>query len=450
MTDTPLIDAPPEGPTPPPRGLGEPRGEIAGGAWRLALLAAAVVALGVFAGKGWLFIVAALTVMIFLHELGHFLTAKWTGMKVTEFFLGFGPKLWSFRRGETEYGIKLIPVLAYVRIIGMNNLDEVDPEDEPRTYRQQTFPRRMLVITAGSMMHFIQAFVLFLVVFTIVGVPRDSVLADDVHAPPINGSVSNLLKGGAAEAAGIRPGDVIVRIDGHDVKALDDVAPLIKKRPGASVTIVVDRKGHDLALPVTIGHIADEPKVGQLGVEMTPDKLPGITTSPLHGVVLAGRDTGTWIGQTVQGLGSFVTGGLGHFADSVVQGGRKDSQAAVVSSANGGSNTGAAPQQDNRIVSIYGVARLGAQFSENSTAYFLMLLAFVNISIGVLNLVPLLPLDGGHAAIAIYERIRSIRGRRHMTDVSRLLPLTYAVVLVLSVVMVSSLYLDIVDPVSLR
>ena len=81
-------------------------------------------------------------------------------MKVTEFFLGFGPKLWSFRRGETEYGIKLIPVVAYVRIIGMNNLDEVAPEDEPRTYRQQTFPRRMLVITAGSMMHFIQAFVL--------------------------------------------------------------------------------------------------------------------------------------------------------------------------------------------------------------------------------------------------------------------------------------------------
>ena len=120
---------------------------------------------------------------------------------------------------------------------------------------------------------------------------------------------------------------------------------------------------------------------------MTADNLPGITTSPLHGVVLAGRDTGTWIGQTVQGLGSFVTGGLGHFADSVVQGGRNDSPAAVVSG-QGGSNTSAPPQQDNRIVSIYGVARLGAQFSENSTAYFLMLLAFVNISIGVLNLVP--------------------------------------------------------------
>ena len=87
-------------------------------------------------------------------------------MKVTEFFLFFGPKLWSFRRGETEYGIKLIPIGAYVRIIGMNNLDDTPPEDEARTYRQQSFPKRMLVITAGSMMHFAQALVLFLIVFS--------------------------------------------------------------------------------------------------------------------------------------------------------------------------------------------------------------------------------------------------------------------------------------------
>ena len=449
MTDTPVIEAPPQGPPPPP-GPGEPRGEIAGGAWRLVLLGAAVVALGVFAGKGWLFIVGALTLMIFLHELGHFLTAKWTGMKVTEFFLGFGPKLWSFRRGETEYGIKLIPVLAYVRIIGMNNLDEVAAEDEPRTYRQQSFPRRMLVITAGSMMHFLQAFVLFLVVFTIVGVPRDSVLADDVHAPPLPIRVTGLIHGGAADKAGVRPGDQIVRIGGKAIKMVDDVGPLIQPHAGQLVTVVVARDGHDLSIPVTLGHADGEPKVGQLGVEMLTDKAPGVTTSPVHGVVLAGRGTVTWIGQTVQRLGSFVTGGLGHFADNLVQGGAKDSQGPVVSSSQGTPSATVSSQQNDRLVSIYGVARIGAQASENSIASFLMLLAFVNISIGVLNLVPLLPLDGGHAAIAIYERVRSIRGRRHMTDVSRLLPLTYAVVLVLSVVMVSTIYLDIVDPVALR
>ena len=87
--------------------------------------------------------VIALLVMIFLHELGHYLTAKWAGMKVTEFFLGFGPRIWSFQRGETEYGLKAIPAGAYVRIIGMHNLDEVPPEDEPRTYQNQPYWRKM-------------------------------------------------------------------------------------------------------------------------------------------------------------------------------------------------------------------------------------------------------------------------------------------------------------------
>ena len=118
-------------------------------------------------------VVIALIVMIMLHELGHFLTAKWSGMKVTEFFLGFGPRLWSVRKGETEYGVKAIPAGGYVRIIGMSNLEEVDPADEPRTYRQQPFPRRLSVAVAGSTMHFIIAFVLLFVLLTGGGRPRD-------------------------------------------------------------------------------------------------------------------------------------------------------------------------------------------------------------------------------------------------------------------------------------
>src|SRR5579872_5431191 len=88
--------------------------------------------------------------VILLHELGHFVAAKLTGMKVTEFFVGFGPKLWSTQKGETEYGVKAIPFGGYNRIIGMNNLEQVDPVDEPRSFRSQTFPRRVLVAVAGS------------------------------------------------------------------------------------------------------------------------------------------------------------------------------------------------------------------------------------------------------------------------------------------------------------
>ena len=103
--------------------------------------------------------VIGIIVSVFLHETGHFVTARMTGMKATQFFLGFGPRLWSFRRGETEYGVRALPLGAYVRIIGMNNMDDVPPEDEARTYRQQTFPRRLLVISAGSLMHMLIAIV---------------------------------------------------------------------------------------------------------------------------------------------------------------------------------------------------------------------------------------------------------------------------------------------------
>src|SRR4051812_3107095 len=142
--------------------------------------------------------------MIFLHELGHYLTAKWAGMKVTEFFLGFGPRLWSFQRGETEYGIKAIPAGAYVRIIGMSNLDEVEPEDEDRTYRAKPYWRRVSVAVAGSTMHFLLALVLILTVF--VGFRTIDVSSDEWTFATVSGP---------AEAAGLRPGDRILTIDGQ-------------------------------------------------------------------------------------------------------------------------------------------------------------------------------------------------------------------------------------------
>ena len=116
-------------------------GESKYGGVRLALIAAAVVAGGVLFGPYVLIIIGALLISIILHEFGHFIVARMSGMKATEFFVGFGPRLWSFRRGETEYGLKLIPAGAYVRIIGMNNLEEIDPADEPRSYRAQSAPK---------------------------------------------------------------------------------------------------------------------------------------------------------------------------------------------------------------------------------------------------------------------------------------------------------------------
>ena len=429
-------------------GGSEPRGEVAGGSWRLALLVLGTVALGVTAGKGWIVTLAALTVMIFLHELGHYLTAKWSGMKVTEFFLFFGPKLWSFRRGETEYGIKLIPVGAYVRIIGMNNLDECPPEDEPRTYRQQSFPKRLLVVSAGSLMHFLQAFVLFLVAFSWLGVPAYTEQAERLGGTVVEQTdwqIESIAPDSAAEAAGLLPGDRITSIDGEPVRVFTDVGPLLEGRVGDTLDLVVERGDRTLQLSAKIGHAPDDPDRALLGITREVPDLPPVTGSPVRSVIVAAEYTGSTITQTAASLAGFFSGGMGDFASKVIDGG--DPGPTV--GAPGGDPRPADERDENRLVSIYGVARIGASLSEVGMSPFLLLFAFVNIAIGVLNLIPLLPLDGGHAAVAIYERVRSIGGRRHMADVSRLLPLTYAVFMFLVLIGVSSIYLDIVDPIGL-
>src|SRR5262245_57988099 len=232
MTDTerrPAPSAPPSAPEPPPA--------YGPGGLRLVLLIAAVAAAGLALGWPALVVILGIVVMIFMHELGHYLTAKSAGMKVTEFFLGFGPRIWSFRKGETEYGLKAIPAGAYVRIIGMHNLDPVAPEDEPRAYKNKPYWRKMSVASAGSMMHFIMATVLLFALFAFYGQQRDSVWTV--------GSLSRLgdAQTSPAIAAGIQVGDKIVSIDGIPVTSFDRAVDLIQARPGQTVVIVIERDG---------------------------------------------------------------------------------------------------------------------------------------------------------------------------------------------------------------
>ena len=162
-----------------------------------------IVIVGLFAwlavANMWMFVfVVGILVSVFLHEIGHFVTARSTGMKATQFFIGFGPRLWSFRRGETEYGVRALPLGAFVRIIGMNNLDDVPPADEARTYRQKSYPRRMLVITAGSLMHMLIAVVLLFAVYSIRGRARRARPGAEVGAVQASGPAAD---------AGLETGD---------------------------------------------------------------------------------------------------------------------------------------------------------------------------------------------------------------------------------------------------
>ncbi len=373
------------------------------------------------AGPRYFLVVLGLVVMIFLHELGHYLTAKWTGMKVTQFFLFMGPRLWSFRRGETEYGVRLFPVGAFVRIVGMNNLDPCDPEDEPRAYRNKSYPRRLLVISAGSIMHFIQALILFVIVTSLIGVNdpakwsvgRVSALTD--QATP-------------AVEAGLMPGDDIIAIDGVDTTQWDETVEYIQDRPGQEVTLTVVRGAETLTETVTLAEVDAVDGDGTSGFLGVGPDFERTRQSPIEGVKLLGETTWTALTSIPQFLSPSTLGQLATLLFS------------------GSEDVSLDSEEAQRPVSVVGAVRLAGQPDFDVTVP-LTLLGVFNVFIGILNMLPLLPLDGGHAAIATYERIRSRKGYRHQVDVAKLLPVAYAVVGLLGFIMVSTVILDIVRPI---
>ena len=431
--------------------VGEPMVEHETSQVPLALGGLMLVGLGLWAGLPLVIMIVGVILMVTIHEFGHFITAKWAGMKVTEFFIGFGPKLWSFHRGETEYGFKAIPAGAYVRIIGMNNLDEVDPEDEPRAYRQQSFPKRLLVVLAGPATHLVQAFVILFVMFTLVGVQGgDALVVDEgkLAAEEDDWSVSTVTPDSAAAAAGLEPGDSIVAFDEQPVQTWSDVQDEIGDREvGDQVTLTVVRGGATLDLTTELG---GRPKsaggdVGSVFLGVGPD-YPKETVGPITAVGRSITGTGDVMWQSLVAMGSFFSPeGLGNYADTVSEGSGSSSSSSGSSSA--GASAGESDENGDRMLSILGVIRLGSDAGQESLSNLLPLFLMINVFLGMINLVPLLPFDGGHAVVAIYERIRSRNGQRYHADVTKLLPVAYAVVMGLVILGVTSLYLDIVNPI---
>lgn len=397
------------------------------GVLRTLLVVALVAAAGLKLGLSAVIVIVALVLMIFMHELGHYLTARSAGMKVTEFFIGFGPRLWSFHRGETEYGLKAIPAGAYVRIIGMSNLEEVDPSDEDRTYRAKPYWRRLSVAVAGSTMHFLMALALAFIVFAGVGV-RDP----ETHA----WTIGSLVEPSAATRAGLVLGDRIVAVDGRNFGTFDEVSDYLRANPGEEVTLRIDHDGSILERAVTLA--SENPNTGEhvgfLGVGPT---FPAERVGPVDAAWRSAREFGTVAKMSVVGLGHILSpSGVSNYVDTIL-------------SPETGGDAGEIPE--DRPTSVVGIVQIGSQVSEDGWVNVLYLLFGVNIFIGVFNLLPVLPFDGGHVAVATYEKIRSmISGRRYQADVAKLLPLTYVVVMALALLFVTTIYLDIARPISIR
>lgn len=394
--------------------------ELAGGPW-------AVVGLAVIAGlmvllawwSIWAFVFVALLIgCVFLHELGHFATARWTGMKATQFFLFMGPKLWSFRRGETEYGLRAYPIGAYVRIIGMNNLDDVDPADEPRAYRNKSYPRRMLVICAGSIMHILVAIALMFGVYATKG----------ALGPTGEVAITQVVVGGPAEGLGIKPDDVVVSIDGQAVSTADQfVAAIRSNEPGDFVTLVIERDGEQVSYEAGLG---SNPNQGEF-----------------FGTAFLGVGSGDvqdWQSMPVGEAAVRSITDLGSQAWASVGGVVKVLNPVNIFQHLSGQNTDPASQP----TTVVGVSRFSDVVgSETGLAGILLMLAGVNVFIGLFNLFPMLPFDGGHAAIATYERLRSRKGQpAYHADVSKMVPVAMTMMALLAFLLLAGLYLDFARP----
>tara|TARA_B110001454_G_scaffold57959_1_gene56755 strand:+ start:2120 stop:3448 length:1329 start_codon:yes stop_codon:yes gene_type:complete len=414
------------------------RGAVGNDRIRLVLLVGAVVSFGLIGGLSGLVVVSSFVVMLVLHELGHLVVARLSGMQVTEFFIGFGPRLWSVRRGETTYGVKAIPAGAYVRITGMSSLEVVDPAVEHRTYRQQSYPKRMAVALAGSATHFAVALALLFFVYMAVGRPD-----------PTRWVVGEVVSGSAAASIDVRVGDRIVSVAGVETPGFEDFGVVVRGLPGREVVVVLERDGDTSTRTMTVGERLriDGTVAGFFGVG---SDRPMETLGPVGAGVEASARFVDLVGMSVDGLvGFFTPDGLVSFVTGGDEPSVRPEPALSVGAGGGGSgqvaDPGVDPADEDRLLSIYGAARLGSAMLDDGWSTYLWFLILVNVFIGVFNLVPLLPLDGGHVAIATYERIRSVGGRRHMADSAKLIPLTWAVVTLLVAVAGVALYRDIVD-----
>jgi membrane-associated protease RseP (regulator of RpoE activity) len=377
-----------------------------------------------------------------LHESGHFVSAKRFGMKCTKYFIGFGPTVWSTTRGETEYGVKAFPLGGFVKIVGMTSMDDVDPEDESRSFRRAPGWQRLIVLGAGSFMHFVLAFLLIFGLALGIGTENANTTQLGTVAACVPASEQALASGAActasdakspAAAAGLKVGDKITSFNGAKVTSWTQLANEIKDvKPGSTVTVTVIRDGQAMTLHTTLAYIKGR-NGGYLGIAATTVFQP---TSPLG----AARYAGSGFAQVITGSAH----ALAQLPSAVPQLFAKDRSSTA--GGNVSSVVGAARATGQAVA-----ANVGWQYK---VSFVLLLIASLNIFVGVFNMLPLLPMDGGHVAVVIWERIRAwfARLRRKpdpgLVDYRKLVPVSFSIFMVLVVFGMMLILADIVNPVN--
>lgn len=388
---------------------------------------------------GILAFVVLMLFAIFFHELGHFLTARWAGIKVSKFFIGFGPTLWSFRRGrpetvpgpdgalitrpETEYGVKALPLGGFVKIIGMSPYEDIPPEDVPRAFPAAPAWKRAIVLSAGSVTHFVTAFVFLILIFSIVGIPNP-------NRPTLQIEAVQLEIGGKespAAKAGLEPGDRILEVDGRRVERFQEVRTAIRRGDGDPVRLLVQKQDgatETLRLTPAIDRVGDE-------------RVPIIGVYPRNEITR--QNPIAAVGSSGRAMKAMLFGGVDENGDR--QAGFFQRLPDAFSPRSLGLTGGGAPE--DRPFSIVGAGKIAGDLaSEGQIAIFLLLFVQINIFIGIFNMLPLPPLDGGHLVLLGLEKLR--RGRA--VDPRAVVPVMAVVISILLMLGVFLIYNDVVNP----
>jgi len=380
--------------------------------------------------------VVALLASIMLHEAGHFATAKLFGMKATQFFVGFGRTIWSRQKGETEYGVKAIPAGGFVKIVGMTDLEDVDPADEPRSFRRKPGWQRIIVLAAGSFMHFVLALVLLFVVAAGIGLETagSGTTVGTVESCVPASVTTGCVKGDPASpaaTAGVKTGDRIVSIAGIRVNSWSQMGKAIRaQHAGRAVPVVVDRHGRLVTLRATLASLTGHGSY--LGVSPL---VVFQRTGPVSAASYAGHEFWTMLSGSAGVVASLPRAIPDLFAK----------------------NRGSTP--GGQVTSVVGAGDVTGQVLEARIGWqpkadlVLLIIASLNIFVGAFNLLPLLPLDGGHLAVVIYERARAwlarLLGRPDPgpVDFRRLVPVSVGVFALLVGVGLLLIMADLVNPV---
>ncbi len=310
-----------------------------------------------------------LGLLIFFHELGHFLAAKWMGVGVQKFSLGFGPRLLGRRVGETEYVISAVPLGGYVKMIGQEDLkvqtaEEITPEIRQKSFLHKPLSSRMVIVAAGPAFNFLLAFLIFAI----------------LHATGVPVNLSHLGEvqpGSAAEAAGLKKGDRVTAIDGQAVRTWDEMVVIVRESPGKPLRFAVEREGRQIDLTVTPELkktqtlFREEVQVGQIGV-MNGGVFVTEQADPFSAIGRGAADTWRWSVLVVTGIVKMIQGTV--------------------------------PVSD--IGGPIFIAHMSGQAAQAGVMSLLIFVAIISINLAIINLFPIPILDGGHLLFLAIEGIR--------------------------------------------